>query len=472
MSDYTVIIHGWSDCSDSFVDLKKRLHRAGIGDLKTILYADYESREDNITFNDVVQGLNDQFIENGIINPDGTKLKDINVIVHSTGGLIIRQWIYDYYCKDGDRLAQCPIKRLVMLAPANFGSPLAHRGKSFLGSLFKGRWKLGDFLEVGRQLLEGLELASPYQWNLAHQDLLLPKPYYNAQQIQTTILVGNKDYSDFRGWINKPGTDGTVVIAGTSLDSAKVVLDFSNPPRQPRQYVPFNWTIKNPADDFAFGVLPDLDHGSIIEQAAANSPVADYLIEALTTADAAQFHELQGKLEHLTETTCQGNKDIYQQFIVHAVDQFNEPIRDFTMEFFVLKASKHTDGLLNDRRISSAEETLSQQANDAMLAEVHTHTVDPSFRRLLVNLGQMRNLLKQAEQQLGEPVLLGMRVYVPAIDKGIAYDLKSLENVVLYDPSHPTQDGLNFFYPNTTTLVELRVNRICKYVSVSPNPHY
>src|SRR6056297_3846219 len=157
MSEYTLIIHGWSDCSSSFVAVKKQLQKHGIGDVDTILYGDYQSREDNITFNDVIDGLNDQMIEKGLIEPNGKKKADLNIVVHSTGGLVIRHWIYNYYA---DRIDECPVKRILMLAPANFGSPLAHRGKSFLGRLVKGRWKVGDLLEVGRNLLDGLELGS------------------------------------------------------------------------------------------------------------------------------------------------------------------------------------------------------------------------------------------------------------------------------------------------------------------------
>lgn len=157
-----------------------------------------------------------------------------------------------------------------MLAPANFGSPLAHRGKSFLGSLVKGRWKVGDLLETGKQLLHGLELGSPFQWELAHHDLIIKNPYFNAEQIQLSVLVGIEDYNGIRGWINKPGTDGTVVIAGTSLDSAKLVLDFSKPESSSSKgekdsYKPYKWEMKNPPKDFAFSVLKGLDHGSIVE---------------------------------------------------------------------------------------------------------------------------------------------------------------------------------------------------------------
>ncbi|MDX1920496.1 MAG: hypothetical protein SFU25_07170, partial [Candidatus Caenarcaniphilales bacterium] len=221
----TVIIHGWSDCSDSFKKLKQYLIKNGF-ESQTIYYADYESREDNITFNDVVDGLNDEFIKNGFIDAKGNKLVDLNVIVHSTGGLVIRNWICRYY-KELGKIEDCPVKKLLMLAPANFGSPLAHRGKSFLGGIFRGRWKVGDFLELGRKLLDGLELGSPYQWKLSNSDLLHTNSYFNSKQIQTTILVGIQDYQGIMGWINKPGTDGTVVIAGTPINTAKVCIDFS-----------------------------------------------------------------------------------------------------------------------------------------------------------------------------------------------------------------------------------------------------
>lgn len=60
MNAKTLIIHGWSDCSKSFKALKERLVRMGAGNVESIYFADYESREDNITLNDVVDGLNDE----------------------------------------------------------------------------------------------------------------------------------------------------------------------------------------------------------------------------------------------------------------------------------------------------------------------------------------------------------------------------------------------------------------------------
>ena len=53
-------------------------------------------------------------------------------ITHSTGGPVVRLWMKLYHEKN---LSACPMKHLVMLAPANHGSTLAQLGKGVLGRL-------------------------------------------------------------------------------------------------------------------------------------------------------------------------------------------------------------------------------------------------------------------------------------------------------------------------------------------------
>lgn len=468
---HTVIIHGWSDCSESFVALKKFMEGSGVANVGTIFYADYESREDNLTFDDVVDGLNDEFIKQGFIDKDGQPLANLNVVVHSTGGLVIRHWISRYYLDSKASRDLCPVKRIIMLAPANFGSPLAHRGKSFLGSLFKGRWKIGDLLEVGRQLLDGLELGSPYQWHLAHLDLLSGLEPYCADRIQVTILVGAKDYDGARGWINKPGTDGTVVIAGTSLNALKLTLDCTKGKGEGDTYTPYEWSAEDPVDEYAWAVLPGLDHGGIVDSAATKGTLAaDMLLEALSCKTPAAFKTLCTRAEKVTvDTYAQTQKPRFQQFAVRAVDDQGNPILDFTLEFFILKASKSTNGIARDSKLSDAEQDFSDEAQKLLLGEVHTHSQDPSHRRLLVDTGKLKSLLSNAATQLAEPVTLSMRVYVPRIDGGISYAVDQLQNVVLHHTGAKT-NAPAFLFENTTTLLEIQVNRVNTFVTVGKTP--
>jgi hypothetical protein len=463
METKTIIIHGYSDCSESFVHLKRLLINSGIGAVETVLYADYESREDNLTFNDIADGLNELFIAKGFISRAGDPQVELHVIVHSTGGLVIRHWISAYYA---DRPEKCPVKRIVMLAPANFGSPLAHRGKSFLGSLVKGRWKVGDLLEVGRNLLNGLELASPFQWDLAHRDLLQPKPYFSPDAIQTTVLVGAEDYTGIHGWVNKPGTDGTVVIAGTPLNTAKVRLDFCTADGSP-----YAWTYTQAPNAFAFGVLEDLDHGSIVERLShPGAEISKLLLEALKTTD---FKAFQAQLEELTARTYRHTKEAkYQQFIVHCTDDLNAAVGDYTLEFFVFKARNAVkNSVVRRKQLTEAEERETEKLNKVMLSEIHTNSVDSSYRRLLVNLEDVKARLRAAKAKLGGEVVFSMRVHVPPVERGILYDQSCLQNVVIHDPTDPEKGKRPaFFFENTTTLLEMKVNRQNEYVFLETTP--
>lgn len=467
----TVIIHGWSDSSDSFQDLKSFLVRKGIGTVKTILYADYESREDHLTFDDVIDGLQDEFLKHGII---GTGQRpSLNVICHSTGALVIRHWIWRYYGRDGNIVA-CPVKRMVMLAPANFGSHLAHRGKSFFGAFLKGRRNLGDFLETGRQILDGLELGSPYQWALAERDLIQEKPYFNASQIQTTILVGIEGFGGFAQFANRPGTDGTVPIAGTSLDSAKLVLDFAKPRQKEVPYAPYEWVIDNPKEDIAFGVLESLNHGSIVQAAGEeNHSLSRIVLNALTTKSIADFRKHQEGLEVLTKNTYQKTGESkFQQFIVRTIDDQAMPVPDFTLDFFIWKFKALESGDIIPKKMppSSKERLYSEKIAAALTENFHTHSKDFSYRCFWVNLTKTNALIQEAKQVLGSEICLSMRIYIPEVDKGIRYDVSRLQNIVLFHTGQKTKGMPSFFYENTTTLLELRVDRFNEYVTISESP--
>jgi hypothetical protein len=98
--------------------------------------------------------------------------------------LVIRQWLSTYPVRRGR------LKRLIALAPATFGSPLAHQGRGVLGALFKGDKQVGpDFLEVGDLVLDGLELGSRFTWHLTHQDLLCEEPQYGMHETSPYVFI-------------------------------------------------------------------------------------------------------------------------------------------------------------------------------------------------------------------------------------------------------------------------------------------
>ncbi|MBK3332344.1 alpha/beta hydrolase [Persephonella atlantica] len=466
MKTITLIIHGWSDCSQSFVHMKEFLIKNGIGDVDTIYYADYESREDNITYDDVIDGLYDRFKEKGFIDEDGNPLVSLNVIVHSTGGLIIRHFISEYY---SDRIDKCPIKKIVMLAPANFGSPLAHYGKSLLGMVFKGRYKFGDMFEVGRKLLSGLELASPFQWELAHRDIFSKTVFYSPEKVQTFIFVGADGYSGLRKIVNKKGTDGTVVVSGADLKTVKFSVDFTGKQKKIEFLTPHLDTV--------FCVLRGYNHGSIVEEVKTGkrSKIGRLLLEALRIKTPQEYTQFKEKAKKITEETFK-NRKIYQQFFIRAVDDHKNPVKDYTIEFFVRRYRKEyiKGNTVSTEKIDLDEIFWSEKFHTLLTDEFHTNTTDSSYRRFLVDIKALKKLIKECCNALKSDIMLSVKIHVPRVDEGIYYNTEILKNILLLK----TENGEivyqkpSIFYPNTTTMMELKINRSTKYVTVDTKPKF
>lgn len=468
MPEKLVLIHGWSDCSYSFKKLKDSL--STLFSANDIYFVDYESREDHMSFNDVVDGLRDSLIAKGLIKKDNSveKGNELNVIVHSTGGLVIRDFVSRYY--SGTNLEKCPIKRIVMLAPANFGSPLAHMGKSTIGSFAAGRKEIGNFLETGRQILTGLELASPYQWALAERDVIHETQFYSPKTIQTTVLVGIGKYDGIKQAVNKPGTDGTVVVSGTNLNSMKFVFNFSKGE--------LDFDRKQTVSNTAFGTFAGINHSTIVDHAAdTKSQVHKTICDALKVTSEVEFEKHKLSLTELSNAAYEkSGEPRFQQFVVRVTDDFGNPVNDYRLEFFissktkVIGKSKALFGIFNIDSLTDPQVKLSDEISSLICGEFYQHSEDKSYRRFLVDTEKVQRAIKQASHDLKDQMVLSVKLHLPAIDRGIRYDSHQMDNIVIYDPAHQSEEEPDIFYPNTTTLLEFKVNRFNTYVFVDTQP--
>jgi triacylglycerol esterase/lipase EstA (alpha/beta hydrolase family) len=156
-----IILHGWSDTSKSFQRLAVWLKNNGFNVVEIFL-GDYWSMNDEVTLFDLGYAFQFALRRNNL----PTARHSFDLIVHSTGGLVAREYLRQV-CVDpvtGARdPSRAPVMHLCMLAPANFGSPLSTLGKSVLGRLFKG-WNWDHLFETGQKVLDALELASPYSY--------------------------------------------------------------------------------------------------------------------------------------------------------------------------------------------------------------------------------------------------------------------------------------------------------------------
>lgn len=347
-----LIVHGWSDSSDSFRPLADFLVARG-WQAKTLWLGDYVSMEDDVRVQDVAMRMAqviDQRIAAGQLDAR------FDMIVHSTGGLVARAWLTTRY---RGRMAECPVRRLVMLAPANYGSKLAAMGKSMLGRLAKG-FRHG--FHTGTSMLDDLELASPFQWELAQRDVLLApggdaERYYGADRVLPFVITGTRGYTGLlRQIANEDGSDGTVRACAANLNARGVTLDFrETDPEKVMQ--PWASRIE---DEVPLAVLPTRTHATIIdpgradpesddgiaETAEEKAKLGELILQALACADIAAYRQIRQDWAALSEATagrgaaddpenpCADGYHQYLQINVYAVDDHGKPVADYFLEFF------------------------------------------------------------------------------------------------------------------------------------------
>ncbi|MBV9759242.1 MAG: hypothetical protein JO340_01650 [Acidobacteriaceae bacterium] len=459
-----VLIHGYSDKGEAFFPMRDALKARDI-ELTDINICTYITLNNEITIKDIAEGLERAFLNHPVLKD--TPDFEFDAIVHSTGMLVIRSWLTNYGMRatQNDRLRR--LKHLIGIAPATWGSPQAHKGRTWLGALVKGdKDFLGpDFLNAGDRVLEGLELGSSFTWDLAHLDLLGKEPYYDKGPDTpfVSVFIGNLPYSGLASVANDPGTDGTVRWAGCGLNSRKILIDLTRTPMDPdgnrvpvnkdgiaaqrawisdfalnRLYIPMipvngrnhGTIIHNPEDQMVNLIADFLKVGEPGGQSyddwmkRANEYGEAGLPKMLENPDAGFFGRLIGNGEKL---------EGWQQFVVHARDERGDPVTDYMIE--VLQGD---------------------EPFQAMYTDVHAYGPDQSFRCFHIHL----------PKGVTDPALkLKARIHASTGTELMAYQGYNQQKRVLTATSEPIVLDLDLgsqgslFFPFTTTLIEIVLNR-------------
>lgn len=297
------ILHGWSDKGKSFAPFRDFLGANGFA-VQDIFLGDYISMDDDVRVEDVAKRM-EAVVE--ALLASGRLKTPFDLVVHSTGALVARQWMVD-------RLAagrEVPVRRFLMLAPANFGSKLAAVGKSMIGRLTKG---LGNRLETGEEMLRALELASPYQWRLSQRDLLAAPGAadkagpYRRDGVWPFVIIGTRAYdSGAQQIINENGSDGTVRVCAGNINAVGVTIDFTPEGSEPT-VTPWRPRMEAPAP---FAVLPERDHSEITrpwETGEANAPwsgrLGQLVLQALNCASYDAYKTLAADWQAISDETA------------------------------------------------------------------------------------------------------------------------------------------------------------------------
>ena len=458
MAEKILIVHGYSDGSTSFTGLGDFLVAQGQYTKENVFYLDYSSMDDQATFRDFADKLEaDHRMRLGN--------ERVDVACHSTGSLVVRAWLALHAQRTRRRRLNpeppCPVERLLCFAPANFGSDLAGLGQSFLAkfrtTFFNSHSrKKEDFLESGKAVLQGLEPASPFQWELSEYDLHGADTYFSPtrppnQRCYPFVFAAGEAYRGVEATLVKQrgmlGTDGTVRISGTSLNTRGCSLDFRE------EGAVLGWWKNYKHDQIPFAVFAGFNHGSIIEPTHQgfedpNGPgtlAIEVLREKNLTPDSYQamakrFDEVS--LANLVRLPPDRQAP-YQQFFFKVRDDVDMIVEDFFIDFHVAN------------RDGSTHEDLTLFFEEHFAKQITRHSTTGSHRVFLMNCGQLDEFhrgLRAADAVL----MLEVTGASPLPD--VRYEKK---RYAAFDPQRALEPGEPaLLFPNTTTMVDVILNRI------------
>lgn len=403
-----VCIHGWSDNSHSFDPLIQHFSHSTRYIIKL---ADFITLDDSVCVEDLVDAMQEAWNIHGLIGHE----KSIDVITHSTGALILRAWLQRYYPK-----GNAPILHLLMLAPPNFGSHLAHKGRAFFGRMTKGI-DIEHPFEVGAQLLNALELASTYTWQLAMQDCFGDYSPFGAHDIMTTICIGASGYNGIAAIANMPGSDGVVPIASSQLAGHLLKVHYNSGNA-------LSINIQASKAQVAFAVLPKRNHSTI-----------------LRTDDAWElslFHEALHVTPEGFQAFCQRivNAQHFQQTIMCVQNQYKQMVEDYRVTF-----SEHNAADIYD----------SQDLQAHMVQSVHTNTIAPALRAFTLDTSCLEDAERPMTQAINITLTAEPNLHTCPVNAGYAPCSPGNHRAICLSP----QQFADLFKPNTTLLIDWQVTK-------------
>lgn len=437
MSVPLVLVHGYASSGAAFSKWRAALS-TGERKVEDIFIGSYVTLNNEVTIDDIANGFQHGLRDKGLAQAP------FDAVVHSTGMLVVRSWLTNPNAP-ASRLGL--LKHLVALAPATFGSPIASKGRSLLGRIFIGsKDPFGpDFLDSGNLVLSNLELGSEFTWNLAHKDLI-DKKLYGPDNTTPYVFVfdGTNDYGTLAEIFLKAdqeGSDGVVRWSGVALNTRKITLNLG----VAKDGV--QWADWSNLIDIPMIPVAGVQHNQIMSEPPAE--LVSLVLKALEVDSKEGFDKFHSEVVANAEVVKQGRAkqegNTWQQFVVHARDNHEGPITDYSIEIVAMAA----DG--TETTVSDFEE------------DVHPYAADNSFRCFHVRLDGLaqkiagKRLIARIIARTGT-TLVGYQGYGSNVTEGATPDFGPVDlDISDFDGSQPGKPAL--FYPFTTTLIEIILNR-------------
>ena len=433
-----LILHGWSDEAESFLPLARAIETHSGRSVHSLFLGNYVSLDDDVQMSDLVRALQRAWAAEALpVTP-----KSIDVIVHSTGGLIIRDWMASCFSEKG---RTPPINNLLMLAPANFGSPLAHKGRAIYGRVLKG-FNARKRFQTGTHILRALEMASPYSWQLARRDRLQGNPM-SASGVRTTVIVGNTGYRGISSLANELGSDGTVYAATANLNCAALEIQFPPGDRAPRY-----GALRESRGDTACLLMDGFDHSSIAlksEDHPDNEALLGFILQVLDVSSTTTFRQWQQTCAQHTaavltlhEQDSNAHKHGFQNTVFRVRDDQGFDVQDYVIEFFSDTARGD-----NDR--------LAEKVHGEALVKVHVNKDNAAYRSFMIDCSALYRIVDEQNEALS----ISLSALPDLNEERNLVGYRSFGNHDIGQLSLDAQAVRRFFQPNRTVFIDIVLTR-------------
>ena len=335
----------------------------------------YISLEDGIGIDDISRAFDNA------LNTDFRHLRDgtFHVVIHSTGALVIRNWIRKFAGR------RQPIRNLVYLAGANFGSGWAHLGKGQLARWGRQFWS-GS--EAGVKVLNALELGSSDTIDMQVGFISEGGEMVKTHGVREFVIIGSQPKTSLMSipvrFAREDGSDGVVRVSSANLNFiyVKYVANNRGKKTTARQVRSDLASVKLPSDCDYYQVdwqsIPGEDRATIplaipwgtahsgsdvgvVDGSQTRDEIEPILRQALDTANVLQWKTRVGTFQATTDEAFdeasqrdfsgmwfrkgwsrKSQYEAHSQIIIRLRDQDGRPVPDYDVNFRRMSAEGST----------------------------------------------------------------------------------------------------------------------------------
>lgn len=322
MGHKVFLVHGWSVSETAtYQALHEKLAEQGF-DLKEIHLGRYVSLDNEVEIRDIARAMQNELMRSHCLG-HGSWSEPFHIVTHSTGALVVKHWIVHQYLKKWAE--KKPLKNVVFLAGPNFGSRLAHHGRSMMAhAAYRG--------DTGKEVLGALELGSRFSWR--NNGDWLDGANWKKKGIRPYCLIGDRVKKDFfksrifpAGY--EEGSDMVVRVPAGNLNFRRYRINLST-----------GRTAKvGEVEGIPFGALADYTHSgpdmgimnSIKRESKPGGHQAlNLILRCLKVKSRAEYKKVGSELATVTRATRKKRQG-FAQLDFRFRDEEGVPIRDYSV---------------------------------------------------------------------------------------------------------------------------------------------